>query len=55
MLYKDQYDLIAEQIAVKIRANDYFKDISVENIIATYLGGRSLSIDRSFSQMTMGS
>ena len=31
MLYKDQYDLIAEKIAVKIRANDYFKDIPVES------------------------
>lgn len=31
MLYKDQYDLIAEQIAVKIRAYDYIKDIPVES------------------------
>ncbi|KUO77764.1 MAG: hypothetical protein APF81_01450 [Desulfosporosinus sp. BRH_c37] len=31
MLYKDQFDLIAEQIAVKIKANDYFKNVSVES------------------------
>ena len=31
ILYKDQFDLIAEQIAVKIRANDYFKNIPVES------------------------
>ena len=31
ILYKDQFDLIAEQIAVKIRTNDYFKNVPVES------------------------
>ena len=30
MLYKDQFDAIAEQIAVKIKANDFFKSAPVE-------------------------
>lgn len=30
MLYKDQFDSIAEQIAVKIKANDFFKSALVE-------------------------
>jgi uncharacterized protein (TIGR02687 family) len=31
MLYKDQFDLIAEQIAVKIRVADFFKNAPVES------------------------
>ncbi|MDN5289840.1 MAG: BREX-1 system phosphatase PglZ type A [Acetivibrionales bacterium] len=31
MLYKDQFDLIAEQIAVKIKVTDYFKNAPVES------------------------
>lgn len=30
MLYKDQFDAIAEQVAVKIKANDFFKSSPVE-------------------------
>lgn len=31
MLYKDQFDRIAEKIAVKIKAKDYFKNVPVES------------------------
>ena len=32
MLYKDQFDSIADQIAIKIKANDFFKSVPVEGI-----------------------
>ncbi|MHA0855678.1 BREX-1 system phosphatase PglZ type A [Paenibacillus sp. CMAA1364] len=31
MLYKDQFDLITEQIAVKIKANEFFENVTVDS------------------------